>query len=93
MGTQKESQETKDITSEFNFDELASSLGLSRKITQVLRQEELVSKEALSLLELKDLKELSFPMGTIKIILIILITLVKLSVLFNFCHPRYQTYK
>ena len=90
VDTQEESQETKDITSEFNFDELASSLGLSRKITQVLRQEELVSKETLSLLELKDLKELSFPMGTIQIILI---TLVKLSVLFNFCHPRYQTYK
>ena len=54
MATPEEAQETQDITSEFNFDEWASSLGLSRKITQILRQEELVSKEALSLLELKD---------------------------------------
>lgn len=69
MATPEESQETVDITQEFNFDEWASSLGLSRKITQILRQEELVSKEALSLLELKDLKELNFPMGTTKIIL------------------------
>lgn len=69
MATPEEAQETQDITSEFNFDEWASSLGLSRKITQILRQEELVSKEALSLLELKDLKELNFPMGTTKIIL------------------------
>ena len=69
MGTPEEAQYTQDITSEFNFDEWASSLGLSRKITQILCQEDLVSKEALSLLEMKDLKELSFPMGTIKIIL------------------------
>ena len=66
MATPEEAQETQDITSEFNFDEWASSLGLSRKITQILRQEELVSKEALSLLELKDLKELNFFHGDYK---------------------------
>ena len=57
MATPEEAQETQDITPEFNCDEWALSLELSRKITQILRQEELVSKEALSLLELKDLKK------------------------------------
>ena len=69
MATPEEDQATSYSTPEFNFDEWASSLGLSRKITQILRQEELVSKQALSLLEMKDLKELNFPMGTTKIIL------------------------
>ena len=69
MAIPEEAQETQDITPEFNFDECASSIGLSRKITQILHQEELVLKEALSLLELKDLKKLNFPMGTTKIIL------------------------
>ena len=69
MATPEEAEATPDLTPEFNFDEWASSLGFGRKITQILRQEELVSKQALSLLELKDLKELNFPMGTTKIIL------------------------
>ena len=69
MATPEEAQETQDIIPDFNFNEWASSLGLSRKITQILRQEELVSKEALSLLELKDLKDLNFLMGTTKLIL------------------------
>ena len=60
MATPEEAQEAQDITPEFNFDEWVSSLGLSRKMTHILRQEELVLKEALSLLELKDLKELNF---------------------------------
>ena len=63
MATPEEAQETQDITSEFNFNEWASSLGLSRKITQILHQEELVSKETLPLLELKDLKNSIFPWG------------------------------
>ena len=69
MATSEDTHETQDVPTDFNFDEWAISLNLSRKITQVLRQEELTSKEALSLIELKDLKELNFPMGTTKVIL------------------------
>ena len=36
---------------EFYFDTWATKLGLPRKVTQILRQEELLSKHALSLLE------------------------------------------
>ena len=69
MATSEDTHETQDVPTDFNFDEWAASLNLSRKITQVLRQEELTSKEALSLIELKDLKELNFPMGTTKVIM------------------------
>lgn len=69
MSASEEAQDTKDTASEFNFDEWATSLGLSRKITKVLRQKELVTKEVLSLLELKDLKDVNFPMATTSIIL------------------------
>ena len=69
MATSEDTHETQDVPTDFNFDEWAASLNLSRKITQVLRQEELTSKEALSLIELKDLKELSFPMETTKVIM------------------------
>ena len=57
------------MSTDFNFDEWTASVSLSRKITQVLPQEELASKEALSLIKLKDLKELNLPMGTTTIIL------------------------
>ena len=50
----------------FSFDEWANELGLKGLITQELRKEELATKEALSLLELKDL---NFPLGVIKIIM------------------------
>ena len=69
MATSEDTHETQNVPTEFNFDEWAASLSLSRKITQVLRQEELTSKEALSLVELKDLNELNFPMWTKKVIL------------------------
>ena len=36
-------------TESFNFDEWATGLGLSRKVTQILRQEELSSKTSLNL--------------------------------------------
>lgn len=55
-------------TEDFNFDEWATGLGLNRKVTQILRQEELTSKTALKLLQLKDLKELGLPLGSVKII-------------------------
>ena len=56
---------TEDI---FNFDEWANSIGLKRPATQMLRNEELTSKEALILLEQKDMKELGLTMGTTKLI-------------------------
>lgn len=61
--------QTKATGTEFNFDEWSFSLGLSRKITKVLRQVDLTTKEALSLVELKGVKELNFPMGVTKIVL------------------------
>ena len=69
MATSEDTHETQDVPTDFNFDEWAASLNLSRKITQVLRQEELTSKETLTLIELKDLKELNFLMGTRKVIM------------------------
>ena len=44
----------------FSFDEWANEHGLKGLITQELRKEELATKEALSLVELKDLK-VKFP--------------------------------
>ena len=55
--------------SDFNFDTWATELGLPRKVTQILRQEELTTKRALTLIETKDLKELGLPLGTIKVIM------------------------
>ena len=52
----------------FNFDEWANSIDLKRPATQILRNEELTSKEALILLEQKDMKELGLTMGTTKLI-------------------------
>ena len=63
MATSEDTHETQDVPTDFNFDEWTASVSLNRKITQVLRQEELTSKEALSLIELKDLKEIKFPYG------------------------------
>ena len=63
MATSEDTRETQDVPTDFNFDEWAASLNLSRKITQVLRQEELTSKEALSLIELKRLKGVEFSYG------------------------------
>ena len=69
MGSTEENHDTEISVPEFSFDEWANELGLKRPITQELRKEELVTKEALSLVELKDLKELNFPLGVIKIIM------------------------
>ena len=55
-------------TESFSFDEWATGLKLSRKVTQILRQVELTSKTALNLIKLKDLKELGLPLGSVKII-------------------------
>ena len=69
MGSTEENHDAEISVPEFSFDEWANELGLKRPITQELRKEELVTKEALSLVELKDLKELNFPLGVIKIIM------------------------
>ena len=63
MATSEDTHETQEMPTDFNFDEWTASVSLSRKITQVLRQEELTSKEVLSLIELKDLKEMKFHYG------------------------------
>ena len=55
--------------SDFNFYTWATELGLPCKVTQILRQEELTTKRALTLIETKDLKELGLPLGTIKVIM------------------------
>lgn len=54
---------------DFNFDNWSTEIGLARKVTQLLRQEELTTKRALRLIEMKDLKELGLPLGSIKIIM------------------------
>ena len=69
MGSTDENNDAEISVPEFSFDEWATELGLKRPITQELRKEELVTKEALSLVELEDLKELNFPLGVIKIIM------------------------
>jgi hypothetical protein len=53
----------------FEFDMWASDVGLSRKTTHVLRQEELITKESLRLLEVKDAKEFGFPLGQQKLLM------------------------
>ena len=60
---------TEEPDSDFNFDTWDTELGLPRKVTQILRQEVLTTKRALSLIEMKDLKELGLPQGTIKVIM------------------------
>ena len=64
-----DNEETNTAPPAFNFDDWASSLGLKRPVTQTLRNEELVTKEALLLLEPKDLKELGLTIGSVKIIM------------------------
>ena len=55
--------------SDVNFDTWATELGLPHKVTQILRQEELTTKRAITLFETKDLKELGLPLCTIKVIM------------------------
>ena len=64
-----DTEELADGVDAFSFDEWANGLGLKRSTTQVLRNEELTTKETLKLVETKDLKELGLPMGSIKLIL------------------------
>lgn len=55
---------------EFSFEEWAAKLKLSRQVTQTLRKEELTSRDTIKLLTERDLKEMSLPIGAIKLILV-----------------------
>ncbi|KAH3711812.1 hypothetical protein DPMN_071486 [Dreissena polymorpha] len=55
--------------SDFQFDNWAVDLKLPRKVIQQLRQEELVTKQALLLVEEIDLKTLGLPLGCTKLII------------------------
>jgi len=55
--------------SDFQFDNWAVDLKLPRKVIQQLRQKELVTKEALLLVEESDLKALGLPLGCTKLII------------------------
>ncbi|KAH3843103.1 hypothetical protein DPMN_116610 [Dreissena polymorpha] len=55
--------------SDFQFDNWAEDLKLPGKVIQQLRQEELVTKEALLLVEESDLKALSLPLGCTKLLI------------------------
>lgn len=59
-----------DVVEEFNFDEWAGNKKLSRKVTQILRQEELTTKDTLKLLQDSDLKQLGLPLGAVKTIMV-----------------------
>jgi hypothetical protein len=58
-----------EATSGFAFEAWITELNLPRKVSQILRQEELTSKETLSLLSENDLKGLGLPLGCTKVIL------------------------
>ena len=60
--------EIDDSSNEFNFDNWAAKINLPRKVTQTLRQEELISKQLIVLLSETDLKGLGLPLGCVKLI-------------------------
>jgi hypothetical protein len=61
--TQPESRAESESEDVFEFDMWATQVGLSRKTTLVLRQEELC------ILEVKDAKEFGFPLGQQKLLM------------------------
>lgn len=54
---------------QFNFDSWCGKLNLSRKVIQILRNEELCTKDALELISESDLKSLGLPLGCVKLII------------------------
>lgn len=68
MGDNERGAEGGVIEAVFNFVDWAASLGLKRSATQSLRQDACTTKDGLTLLEARDLKELGLTMGTIKIL-------------------------
>lgn len=63
-------EETANPAEEFNFDEWTTKLKLSRKVTQTLRQEELVSKDVIQLLKERELQEMGLPLGARKVLMV-----------------------
>lgn len=56
-------------TDDFNFDSWCSGLNLPRKVTQILRTEELCSREAITLMSESDFKSIGLPLGCVKLIM------------------------
>ena len=54
---------------EFNFDTWVTELNLPRKVSQILRQEELTTKDTLILLNEGDVKSLGLPLGSAKLLI------------------------
>ncbi|KAH3737460.1 hypothetical protein DPMN_044053 [Dreissena polymorpha] len=54
----------------FNFDSWCSELQLSRKVTQILRQEDIVTWNVIRLLTESDLKQIGMTLGAIKVIMV-----------------------
>ncbi|KAH3752693.1 hypothetical protein DPMN_187318 [Dreissena polymorpha] len=54
----------------FNFDSWCSELELSRKVTQILRKEDIVTWDAIQLLTESDLKQIGVTLGAIKVIMV-----------------------
>ncbi|KAH3849345.1 hypothetical protein DPMN_091744 [Dreissena polymorpha] len=54
----------------FNFDTWCSELQLSRKVTQILRQEDIVTWDVIRLLAESDLKQIGVTLGAIKVIMV-----------------------
>ncbi|KAH3880584.1 hypothetical protein DPMN_004501 [Dreissena polymorpha] len=52
---------------DFNFDAWASDINLNRKVTQILRQEDLCTKDSLKLVNEQELKSIGVPLGSAKL--------------------------
>jgi len=68
MASPENSNENEEIE-EFDFEAWTQKLKLSRKVTQILRTEELTTMEALKLLEPSDLRQIGLPLGSARIIM------------------------
>ena len=67
-GKKGETVENTCTSEKFNFDEWCKNLKFSRKVSQMLRNEELYTREALALITESDLKCLGVPLGNVKVI-------------------------
>ncbi len=63
---EQSSERTQD--NEFNFDQWVTNIGLNRKATQVLRSQDCVCRESLSLLSDMDVKSLGLTLGQSKLL-------------------------
>ncbi|KAH3739198.1 hypothetical protein DPMN_045845 [Dreissena polymorpha] len=53
---------------DFNFDAWASDINLNRKVTQILRQEDLCTKDSLKLVSEHELRSIGVQLGSAKLI-------------------------